>query len=140
MGQFALGKKPYQCVFFNKNCTSEVPHNITLFIEFEIIIVPESTCGLFIDQRSKVLPVAVIPCVCFGTPHLHISVFSLAFKSESARTKPRCSCPSSSGILIGVFSRKPVIKVCVCITVLEPEAESACHDLHHVWSRQNVIR
>ena len=39
-----------------------------LFVEFEITIVPESICGLFIDQRSKVLPVVVIPCVCFDTP------------------------------------------------------------------------
>ena len=45
-----------------------VPHNITLFVEIEITIVPKSNCGFFIDQRSKVLPVAVIPCVCFGTP------------------------------------------------------------------------
>jgi hypothetical protein len=45
-----------------------VPHNITLFVEFEITIVPESICGLFIDQRSKVLSLVVIPCVCFGTP------------------------------------------------------------------------
>jgi len=41
---------------------------ITHFVEFEIVIVPESICGLFIDQRSKVLPVVVTPCVCFGTP------------------------------------------------------------------------
>ena len=39
-----------------------------LFVEFEIAIVPESICGLLIDQRPKVLPVVVIPCVCFGTP------------------------------------------------------------------------
>jgi hypothetical protein len=32
------------------------------------IFAPESICGLFIDQRSKVLPVIVIPCVCFVTP------------------------------------------------------------------------
>jgi hypothetical protein len=51
-----------------ENCTSAVPHNITLFVEFEITIVPESSCVLFIDQRSKVLPVVVIPRVCFGTP------------------------------------------------------------------------
>ena len=50
-----------------KNCTSAVPHNITLFVKFEITIVPESICGLLIDQRSKVLPVVVISCVCFGT-------------------------------------------------------------------------
>jgi hypothetical protein len=43
-------------VFLIKNCTSALPHNITLFVEFNITIVPESTCGLFIDQRSKVLP------------------------------------------------------------------------------------
>ena len=54
-------------VFLIKICTSAVPHNITLFVEFEIAIVPESICGLFIDQRSKVLPVVVIPCACFGT-------------------------------------------------------------------------
>ena len=42
-------------------CTGAVPHNITLFVEFKITIVPESICGLFIDQRSKVLPVVVIP-------------------------------------------------------------------------------
>ena len=53
-------------VFFIKDCTSAVPHNITLFVEFEITSVPESICGLFIG--SKVLPVAVITCVCFGTP------------------------------------------------------------------------
>ena len=64
MRQFALGEKP----FLIKNCTNAVPHNITLFVEFEIIIVPESICGLFIDQRSKVLLVDVIPCVCFGAP------------------------------------------------------------------------
>ena len=50
------------------NCTSAVPHYITLFLEFEITIVPESICGLIIDQWSKVLPVVVLPCVCFGTP------------------------------------------------------------------------
>jgi len=55
-------------VSLTKSCTSAVPHNITLFVEFEITIVPENICGLFIDQRSKILPVAVIPCVCFGTP------------------------------------------------------------------------
>ena len=55
-------------VFLIKSCTSAVPHNITLFVEIEITIVPKSNCGFFIDQRSKVLPVAVIPCVCFGTP------------------------------------------------------------------------
>ena len=55
-------------VFLINNCTSAVPHNITLFVEFEIAIVPKSICGLFIDQkRSKVLPVVVIPCACFGT-------------------------------------------------------------------------
>jgi len=54
-------------VFFINNCTSAVPHNITPFVEFEMTIVPESICGLFIDQRSKVLPVVVIPCVYFGT-------------------------------------------------------------------------
>ena len=52
-----------------KNCTSAVPRNITPFVEFEITIAPESDCALFIDQRSEVLPVDVIPCVCFGTPH-----------------------------------------------------------------------
>ena len=55
-------------MFLIKHCTSAVPHNITLFIEFESTIVPESICGLFIDQRSKVLPVIVIPSVCFGAP------------------------------------------------------------------------
>ena len=55
-------------VFLIKNCTSAIPHNITLFVEFKIAIVPESICGLSIDQRSKVLPAVVIPCVCFGTP------------------------------------------------------------------------
>jgi hypothetical protein len=64
MGQFALG----ETVLLIKNCTSAVPHNITLFVEFDNIIVLESMCGLFIDQRSKVLPVVIIPCVCFGTP------------------------------------------------------------------------
>jgi len=65
MGQFALEEKP---VFLIVNCTSAVPHNITLYVGFEIIIVPESICGLFIDRRSKVLPVVVIPRVNFGTP------------------------------------------------------------------------
>ena len=50
-------------VYLITNCTNAVPHNLTLFIEFDITIVPESICGLFIDQRSKVLPVVVIPCV-----------------------------------------------------------------------------
>ena len=54
-------------VFLVTNFTSAVPHSVTLFVEFEIAIVPESICGLFIDLRSKVLPVVVIPCVCFGT-------------------------------------------------------------------------
>ena len=54
-------------VFLIRNC-SAVPHSITLFIDFEIAIVPECICGLFIDQRSKVLPVVVKPCVCFGAP------------------------------------------------------------------------
>jgi hypothetical protein len=61
-------------VFLIQNGTSAVPHNITLFVEFEISIVSESICGLFIDQRSKVLPVVVIPCVCFGTPHWPVCV------------------------------------------------------------------
>jgi len=69
MGQFALGEKQaIPIVFWINDCTSAVPHNITLFIEFEIAIVSESIFGLFIDQRSKVLPVSVIPCVYFGTP------------------------------------------------------------------------
>ena len=55
-------------VFLIKNCRSAVPHNITLFVEFDITIVPESICGLFIDQQYEVLPVVVIPCVSFGTP------------------------------------------------------------------------
>ena len=66
-----------------------VPHNIMLFVEFDITIVPESICGLFIDQRSKVLPVVVNPVSVLALPSLcdlHISVFSLAFKSESARS------------------------------------------------------
>ena len=54
-------------VFLIKICTGAVPHNFTLFVEFEITIVSESICGLLIDQRSKVLPVFAIPCVCFGT-------------------------------------------------------------------------
>jgi len=37
-------------VFLIKNCTSAVLHNITLFVEFETTIVPESICDLFIDQ------------------------------------------------------------------------------------------
>ena len=60
-----------------------------LFVEFDITIVPESICGLFIDQRSKVLPVVVNPVSVLALPSLcdlHISVFSLAFKSESARS------------------------------------------------------
>jgi hypothetical protein len=83
-------------------------HNITLFVEFEITIVPESVCGLLIDQHYKILPVIVIPCVCFGTPQ---------------------------SVWFAHFCFQPV-KVCVCITV-EPEAESACHDdLRH--ARQSV--
>ena len=54
-------------VLLIKICTSAVPHNITLFVEIEITIVLESICGLYIDQRAKVLPVVVIPCACFGT-------------------------------------------------------------------------
>ena len=54
-------------VFLIISCTSAVPHNITLCVKFEITIVSESICGLFVDQRSKVLPVVVIPCACFGT-------------------------------------------------------------------------
>ena len=42
-----------EAVFLIKNCASAVPQNITLFVEFEITIVPESICGLFIDQRSS---------------------------------------------------------------------------------------
>jgi len=55
-------------VLLIKISTSVVPHNVTLFVVFDITIVPESICGLFTDQRSKVLAVVVIPCVCFGTP------------------------------------------------------------------------
>jgi len=61
MEQFALGEKPYRGVYLTKNCTSAVPHSI--FVEFEITIVPECICGLFINQKFKVLPVVVIPCV-----------------------------------------------------------------------------
>jgi hypothetical protein len=50
MGQFALGEKP----FLIKNCTSAVPHNITLFVKLEIIIVPEAfvVCLLTKGPRS----------------------------------------------------------------------------------------
>ena len=65
-GAVCIGREAVPVVI--KICTGAVPHNITLFMEFEITIVPESICGLFIDQRSKVLSVIVIPCVCFGTP------------------------------------------------------------------------
>ena len=43
MGQYAFGEKPYRPVgvFLVKNCTGAVPHNVTLFVEFEITIVPE---------------------------------------------------------------------------------------------------
>ena len=68
-GAVCIGKESIPVsVFSIKNCTSAVPHNITLFVEFEITIVPESIFGLFIDQRFKVLPVVVVFCVCFGTP------------------------------------------------------------------------
>jgi len=66
-----------------------VPHNITLFVKFKITIVPESICGLFIDQMSKVLPVVVIPLSVLALPSLcdsYIFVFSLAFKSEIAQS------------------------------------------------------
>ena len=66
-GAVCTGREAIPIGVFLINCTSAVPHNITLFVEFEIAIVPESTCGLFIDQRSKVLPVVVIPHACFGT-------------------------------------------------------------------------
>jgi len=64
MGQFALGEKAFLII----NCSSAVPHNNVFFVEFDITIVPEYICGLFINRRFKVLPVVVIPCVCFGTP------------------------------------------------------------------------
>jgi len=38
-----------------EKCTSAVPHNKSLFVDYEITIVPESICGLFIDQRDKSL-------------------------------------------------------------------------------------
>jgi hypothetical protein len=67
-GAVCIGRKAVLVgMFLIKNCTSAVPHNIALFVEFEIAIVPESICGLYIDQRAKVLPVVVIPCACFGT-------------------------------------------------------------------------
>ena len=68
MGQFTFVEKRYRKAVFGESFTSVVTHNITLFVGFEATIAPESNCGLFIDQRSKVLPVVVIPCVCFGTP------------------------------------------------------------------------
>ena len=52
-----------------KNCTSAVPHNITLFVEFDITIVSDSICGLFIDQRSKVL------CLFWHSPICVICTF-----------------------------------------------------------------
>ena len=64
-GAVCIGR---EAVFLIKIRASAVPHNITLFVEFEIAIVPESICGFFIDQRSKVLPVVVIPCAVFGNP------------------------------------------------------------------------
>ena len=64
-GAVCIGREAVQVGVF---LISVVPHNITIFKEIEITIVPESICGLFIDQRSKVLPIVVIPCVCFGTP------------------------------------------------------------------------
>ena len=38
---------------FDKYCTSAVPHNITLFVASEIIIVPESICGLWFVVWKK---------------------------------------------------------------------------------------
>ena len=68
-GAVCIGREAIPAgVFLIKNCISAVPHNITLFVEFERTFVPESMCDLFIDQRYNVLPVVVIPCVCFGTP------------------------------------------------------------------------
>jgi len=70
-GAVCIGREaiPPVGVFLMRNRISAVPHNITLFVEFEILaIAPKSICGLFIDQRSKVLPVVVIPCVCYCTP------------------------------------------------------------------------
>ena len=53
-------------VFLITSCTSAVPHNITLFVKFEITFVPKSICGLFIDQRSKSFPVASFSLVKFS--------------------------------------------------------------------------
>ena len=125
MGQFALGEKPYA---FDKNCTRAVPHNITLFVELEITIVPKSICSWLIDQRSEVLstafqpsqeisdvPVVVVPCV-LTLPSLCdlLFCFQLGLYIREC-TRPRCTCPSSSAVfLIGVFSRKSV-EVCVSL-------------------------
>jgi len=68
-----------------KNCTSAVPHNITLFVESEITIVPESICGLFIDQRSKVLSVLVIPCLFWHSPVRVICTFLFSAWSLNQR-------------------------------------------------------
>ena len=54
-GAVCIGREAVQVGVF---LISVVPHNITIFKEIEITIVPESICGLFIDQRSNVLPVS----------------------------------------------------------------------------------
>ena len=55
-GAICIGREAVPVgVFLIKYRTSAIPHNITLFVELEITIVPESIRGLFIDQRSKVL-------------------------------------------------------------------------------------
>ena len=66
------------------------------------------------------MPVLALPSLC----DLHIPVFSLAFKSESAR---------SLGIVAPLQFLKPQANKGVCMHHrLEPEAGSACYDLRHV--------
>jgi len=121
MGQFALGGKPYRkTCFWIRLYQWGPPHNITPFVELEVTIVPESICSWLIDQRSEVLPVVVVPCVCVGTPQ---SVWFAHFWFQLGLyirecTKPKRTCPSSSaGLLIGVFISREPVEVCVCITV-----------------------
>jgi len=49
-GAVCIGR---EAVFLIKNCTSAVHHNITLFVEFKITVVPESIVACFLTKGLR---------------------------------------------------------------------------------------
>jgi hypothetical protein len=67
-GAVCIGEKAIsEGMLLIKDCTNSVISQHYTFRRTWGHLVPEIICSWLIDQRSEVLPVGVVPCVCFGT-------------------------------------------------------------------------